>query len=199
MQPVVPFLSWVMEHVDSGAKSVMKKRNLVAKNAFVNGEIKSNCWMRSKQFKRSEDSASVVHLLIHTMGTQLAWCLVLGYFVLHGQSSQECILTIKDPLWSESLDLLILIPSWHFPLPLYCASITKNSWYVRACENIHCTTKLKNSASCVCQSSCCCVKRNVLMNSFPLLWFGFFSADGIIGTILHFRITFCSFNQFTII
>lgn len=83
MQPVVPFLSWVMEHVDSGAKSVMKKRNLVAKNAFVNGEIKNNCWMRSKQFKRSEDAASIVHLVIHIMEALLllAWCLVLGSFV----------------------------------------------------------------------------------------------------------------------
>ncbi|XP_063872411.1 uncharacterized protein LOC135106913 isoform X4 [Scylla paramamosain] len=81
MQPVVPFLSWVMEHVDSGAKLVMKKRNLVAKNAFVNGEIKNNCWMRSKQFKRSEDSASIVHFIIHIMEALLAWCLVLGPFV----------------------------------------------------------------------------------------------------------------------
>lgn len=62
MQPVVPFLTWVMEHVDRDAHSVMKNRNLVAKNAFVSGESKNNCWMRSKQFKRSEDFASVVHI-----------------------------------------------------------------------------------------------------------------------------------------
>lgn len=54
MRPVEPFLSWVMERVDDGARSVDQDRNQGIKNSLINWENKNISLMRTKHFRRLE-------------------------------------------------------------------------------------------------------------------------------------------------